>query len=183
MLHLKGYAAPVSITEREMPATNPRISVTVPPAVDAVLTRLAELTNQSKSAIIADLLDTSLPIFERTVLVLQAAHEAQTSLSNKATAQLDAAEGKLFEALGLSMDLFDDTTSSIIKDAERVKRRKGRATVPVPPAQRGALEPATQPPYVTRGSGSSTPVKRTKTTTPKKASKTASKPSKAKGRG
>lgn len=143
-----------------MPATNPRISVTVTPAIDEVLTRLCVATNQSKSAFVAELLESSMPVFERMATVIEAAAHAKDTLRAQTKKDMEEAETRLHEILGMTMDIFDETTAPIVKEAERVQRRArgprsgaGRpAASPALQGEDGAATPA-QPPYVTRGSG------------------------------
>lgn len=139
-----------------MPATNPRISVTVTPAVEAVLTRISASTKQSKSAIIADLLESSMPVFERMATVLEAAAHAKDTLRSQASKDMEEAEARLHQILGVTMDIFEESTAPILENAKQVQRRaargqtgrSGRAA-----AAAAGLESATRPPYVTRGSG------------------------------
>lgn len=146
-----------------MPATNPRISVTVTPSVEAVLTRLSVATGQSKSSFIAELLESSMPVFERMATVIEAAKQAKDTLKSQTLKDMEEAESRLHEILGVTMEIFDESTAPILKEAERVQRRatrsetgrRGRAATPTS----GLATPA-QPPYVTRGSG--TPEKTTR---------------------
>lgn len=168
-----------------MPATNPRISVTVQPSIDALLTRLSELTGQSKSAFVADLLENSMPILERMVIVIDAAKQAQVSLKDQSLKDMEEAEAKLHEVLGVTMDIFDEGTASILKESERIQRRKSSAAGAddVPSRARRRAAAASQPPYVTRGSGTPTDKKINKNATFKEVIKRASKTSKGKGKG
>lgn len=139
-----------------MPATNPRISVTVPPSVEAVLSRLSDLTGQSKSSFIAELLESSMPVFERMATVIEAAKQAKDTLKAQTVKDMEAAEAKLHEIMGVTMDIFDESTLPILQEAERIQRRgttvrtDGRMRASAPPAR---PKPAAQPPHVTRGSG------------------------------
>lgn len=135
-----------------MPALNPRISVTVQPSVEAVLSRLSSLTKQSKSSLIADLLDSSMPIFQRMVTVLEAASMAKDSLRTQALSDLEDGERKLQELLGVTMDIFDSHTLPIIQQAEEITRRKGQAVAVGMPRGAPRSRPV-RPPHVTRGSG------------------------------
>ena len=146
-----------------MPAVNPRISVTVAPSVEAVLARLSLLTGQSKSSFIAEILESSLPVFERLVTVIEAAKQAKDSLKAKTVRDMEEAEGRLHDLLGVTMDIFDQASKPILEEAERVHRRAattvrtdGRTRASAPPAR---PKPAALPPYVTRGSGTSIPGK------------------------
>lgn len=141
-----------------MPAINPRISVTVTPAVEAVLSRLSNVTGQSKSSFIADLLENSMPIFERMATVIEAATQAKDTLKTQTMKDMEEAEARLHQILGVTMDIFDESTAPILEEAKRVQRRaRGTRSRPAPTAS-GAQprsRPATpdQPPHVTRGSG------------------------------
>lgn len=139
-----------------MPATNPRISVTVTPSVEAVLSRLSAATGQSKSSFIAELLESSMPVFERMATVIEAAKHAKDTLKSQTVKDMEEAESRLHDILGVTMDIFDESTAPILEEAERVQRRaarsqtgrRGRAATPA-----AGLATPPQPPYVTRGSG------------------------------
>lgn len=143
-----------------MPATNPRISVTVVPSVDALLSRLSSLTGQSKSSFIAEILESSMPVLERMVTVLDAAQQAKDTLKSQTVRDMEAAESRLQEMLGITMDIFDQTSAPILEEAERIKRRKAGAAAGDAQSRAPAGEPA-QPPYVTRGSGAPNNAKNT----------------------
>jgi hypothetical protein len=149
-----------------MPATNPRISVTVVPSVDAVLSRLSGLTGQSKSSFIAEILESSMPVLERMAVVLDAAQTAKDTLKSQTVRDMEAAETRLQEMLGITMDIFDQTSAPILEEAERIKRRKAGATVGDARERAPAGGPAL-PPHVTRGSGTPNMSKCTCTTTAK----------------
>lgn len=171
-----------------MPATNPRISVTVVPSVEALLSRLSALTGQSKSSFVAEVLESSIPVLERMVTVLDAAQQAKHTLKAQTVRDMEAAESRLQEMLGITMDIFDQTSAPILEEAERIKRRRagaagGNAQARIPAAE------AAQPPYVTRGSGTPNNEKNItkslrgpKPGEPPKRSKRAVEPSKGKGR-
>lgn len=115
-----------------MPATNPRLSITVKPSVDAILARLSELTGQSKSSFVAEILESSVPVFERMATVIAAAQQAKDSLKAQSVKDLESAEQKLHEMLGVTLDIFDESFLPIVEQAEEIKRRK------VTPAQLAA---------------------------------------------
>lgn len=148
-----------------MATKNPRISVMLKPETDAVLTRLSAATKQSKSSIIAEFLeDACMPMFERMVVVLEAAANA-TDEAKAATRQGFAdAEEKLLGVMGMTTDLFDVAAQPILLDAEKATGQTGRGRRAA--ARATGLEPA-RPPHVTRGSG-----------TPNKSAKTAISPMK-----
>ena len=129
-----------------MPTQNPRITITLTPALHAQLRRLSELTGNSQSALVAELLEGSTPVFDRLITVLTAAQEAKDSLRQRFASDLDAGQAKLEKQLGLALDTFDTATKGLLEQAEAVKRRsrKGaagdggaprRGAVPAPAAR------------------------------------------------
>lgn len=142
-----------------MATKNPRISVMLKPESDAILTRLSAATKQSKSSIIAEFLeDTCMPMFERMVIVLEAAATATDDAKAAARQGFADAEEKLLGVVGMTTDLFDTASRPILESSENATGETGRAGRAAARAAR--LEPA-RPPHVTRGSG--TPNTRTKT--------------------
>ncbi|WP_460985719.1 hypothetical protein, partial [Staphylococcus aureus] len=59
-----------------MPTLKPRVAVTLENQTHEVISRLASLQKRSRSAVIADLLDSIVPALSRTVALLEAAREA-----------------------------------------------------------------------------------------------------------
>ena len=93
-----------------MPTSNPRITVTLTPEVHAVLKRMSELTGNSQSAIVGDLLLSSRDVFARVVTVLEAAAVAQGTVNEEIKAGLDRAQVKLEQQLGLALETLDEGT-------------------------------------------------------------------------
>lgn len=134
-----------------MATKNPRISVMLKPESDAILTRLSAVSKQSKSSIIAEFLeDTCMPMFERMVIVLEAAATATDGAKAAARQGFADAEEKLLGVVGMTTDLFDAASRPILEDAEKATGRTGRRGRAATPA--AGAEPA-RPPHVTRGSG------------------------------
>lgn len=156
-----------------MPAVNPRVSVTLTPALDATLKRLSDASGQSRSAIIAELLEQSEPVFERMATILETAKTATQEAKDRMAANLEEAHGRLLEHAGVIGDLFEDHVADLVDDVEQIGRRSGtrargeRQRAPGPRTALGRAMAADTPP-VTRGSGTPVP-------TPKKQGKTASK--------
>lgn len=110
-----------------MPTPNPRISVTLPPSLAAILRELSALTGNSQSALISELLETSKPIFERMVTVLRAAASVKDEGLSEFVADLQAAESRMTEQFGLPViEEFDAAMRPLLDHAEAVKRRRGR---------------------------------------------------------
>ena len=135
-----------------MTAKNPRLSVTLKPSLAAQLRRLSELTGNSQSAIIGDLLDGSGPVFDRLIQVLEAAKTAKESMKGKLANDMGQAQNKMENALRIVMQGFDEFTGSVLDEAKAVTRRARR---PASRAQRdttaGALVEAKPTPISNRG--------------------------------
>lgn len=108
-----------------MPAVNPRVSVTLTPALDATLKRLSDASGQSRSAIIAELLEQSEPVFERMATILETAKTATQEAKDRMAANLEEAHGRLLEHAGVIGDLFEDHVADLVDDVEQIGRRSG----------------------------------------------------------
>jgi hypothetical protein len=106
-----------------MPATNPRLTITLKPSTAAVLRTLSELTRNSQSSLIAELLEANEETLSRLVKVLQAAHIAKNALTEEMATGLQQAQGKLEKQFGLSLEILDEATSPLLKEAEAIRRR------------------------------------------------------------
>ena len=128
-----------------MATKNPRLTITLKPSIAAHLRRLSQLTGNSQSALIAELLEGSEPVFERMIQVLEAAKSAQAAMKGRMVTDLEAAQAKMEGALGIVMDGFDQFTGSLLDEAEAVKRRgvgkrsaaRPDASLPTPLSNRG----------------------------------------------
>ncbi len=126
-----------------MPTSNPRLTITLQPSLAAQLRRLSELTGNSQSALISELLDGSAPVFDKLITVLEAAHLAKDSIKGSIATDMKAAHEKLETQLGLALETFDEGSQSLLDAAEAIQRRrrgvsrKGRATAP--PAHAGLV--------------------------------------------
>lgn len=109
-----------------MPAKNPRVSITLQPVLVAQLRRLSELTGNSQSALVGELLEGSEAVFARLIRVLEAANDARDAVRENLVRDLDNAQGTMERQLGLALDLVDHH-APLIEMAERVQRRAGRA--------------------------------------------------------
>lgn len=131
-----------------MPAKNPRLTITLQPSLAAQLRKLSELTGNSQSALIGDLLEGSGPVFDRMIQVLEAANTAKKVMRGKITEDMEAAQAKVEGALGMAFEGFDQLTGSLLDEAEAVTRRARRG-----PAVRGrsGLGAASPTPISNRG--------------------------------
>jgi hypothetical protein len=142
-----------------MPATNPRLTITLQPRLAAQLRRLSQLTGNSQSSLIAELLEGSTAVFDRLIAILEAAEQAkgtvEASLKGKLTSDMDAAQAQIEKQLGLALETFDSMGDDLITELEQVKRRSGRRGAPLrgePPARSAGTTPMSN-----RGVRSSTP--------------------------
>lgn len=109
-----------------MAGMNPRISVTLKPSLDAAIKRLSDATGQSKSSLVAELLEQAEPVLVRMATVIEAAHTATHEAKTRLAANLDEAQTKLEAHLGLVTDLFEEQTRDLIGDLESVGRRRAK---------------------------------------------------------
>lgn len=109
-----------------MPTKNPRLTITLEPTLSVQLRRLSELTGNSQAKIISEILDGSTAVFARLITVLEAAKEATASMKGKAAADLDAAQTRMESQLGLILEDFHESTDTLLKEAEVIKRRATR---------------------------------------------------------
>ena len=112
-----------------MPAVNPRLTITMQPEVSATLRRISELTGKSQSAFVAELLESSMPMFARMAVVLEAAAKLKAEgmeVPGAIARGLDTAQSKLEDQLGLALDVFETGSRPILQQAEKVTRRAGR---------------------------------------------------------
>lgn len=166
-----------------MPTQNPRLTITLSPPLDAAIRRLSELTGQSKSALIVELLAQARPVLERMSEVITVAQAATAEAKARMAANLDEAQTKLESHLGVVQDLWEQQTMDLLGEAEQVSRRQAKGaggtrrptaaargrTAGAAKAIPGSVARGVRPPPVTRGSGTSV-------STPKKPGKTAAKP-------
>jgi hypothetical protein len=106
-----------------MPAKNPRLTITLKPALAAQFRQLSQLTGNSQSALIGDLLEGSEPVIARVIQVLEAAQVAKQSLRGRLADDMDKAQAQVEGALGIAMEGFNEITGALLKDAEAVTQR------------------------------------------------------------
>lgn len=140
-----------------MPTKNPRLTITLKPGTSAQLCELSRLTGDSQSAIIADILEKSAPVFDRVIQVLAAAEEAKAELKGRMASDLDKAQAKIERQLGLALDGLDEYTGSLLDEVEAVRRRARRATPGQPGGGTSGARRARSTPPSNRGVRSPTP--------------------------
>lgn len=111
-----------------MPAKNPRLTITLQPSLSAQLRRLSELTGNSQSALISELLEGSGPTFDRLIQVLEAAQKAKDALKGGVSREMEDAQQRVEQQLGLVLDHADSVAATLLDEAEKVRRRRSRAS-------------------------------------------------------
>lgn len=134
-----------------MPATNPRLTITLQPTIAAQLRRLSELTGNSQSALISELLDGSAPVFDRVISVLAAASSAKASLRGQVADDMAKAQLRMETHLGLAMDELTTSTQPILDGFEDVQRRARRGAKSKALAVAGTAPGASPAPLSNRG--------------------------------
>ena len=81
-----------------MTTQNPRLTITLQPSLAAQLRRLSQLTGNSQSSLISELLDGSAPVFDRLIRVLTAAEGAKASLRGHLAMDMAEAQAEEVEA-------------------------------------------------------------------------------------
>lgn len=125
-----------------MPAKNPRLTITLQPPLAAQLRRLSELTGNSQSSIISDLLEGTGSVFDRMIQILEAAKKAKDSIRGKLAGDLEQAQSKMEDGLGLAMEgltQFLDSDAEKAKVASRGGRVGGGGTSTAARPARGAI--------------------------------------------
>lgn len=91
-----------------MPTHKPRLTVTLTEHQYDVLTRLSSVRGSSRSSIIVDLLDASLPVLERTFALLEAFEAARKGdYLEDFVASMDKAEATLAPLLASALEQMD----------------------------------------------------------------------------
>ena len=131
-----------------MATKKPRLTITLDPALSESLRRLSELTGNSQSSLISEMLSGSGPVFEKMITVLEAAQVAKDAIKGRITRGLDDAQGKFEQALGLAFDGFDDIDAALKHMAEAAPERQ----TPTASASAAAADFSAQPtPISNRG--------------------------------
>ena len=120
---------------------NPRLTITLEPSLAAQLRTLSELTGNSQSSLIAELLQGSGPVFDRLIQVLQAAKTAKEAMRGKLVADMEDAQSKMEGAFGIAMEGFDQLTGSLLDEAEAATRRARKGALKGEGSGRGAAAP------------------------------------------
>ena len=119
-----------------MPATSPRINVTLPPEVYALYKAFAQVSGNSMSSMLAEIAVTSAPALERVLRVAVAAKEAEQARKDgmreafqRAEAELQPLLDQASSTLGVALSHIEQATTPKPAAAQRAGRRR-----PGPPA-------------------------------------------------
>lgn len=129
-----------------MPTAKPRLSLTLDPALAVQLQRLSELTGDSQSKIITEILEGSTEAFARLIQMLEAAQAATVETKANVGRDIKAAQVRMERQLGVMLDDFDESAAPLLADAAKVKRRarKGALARDARPSA-SAVAPLTPP--------------------------------------
>lgn len=127
---------------------NTRLTITLNSHTHAVIAELAKLQGRPKSKVITELLDTTVPVLERTCYVIGLAQRASTGMSDDFKASLERSEAAIQEmmndAMG-QMDMLSNDLSGASTSAGEPDTGAGRA------ARSGPRSDTTLPPHSNTG--------------------------------
>lgn len=86
---------------------NTRLTITLNSHTHAVIAELAKLQGRPKSKVITELLDTTVPVLERTCYVLGIAQRASAGMSDDFKASLERSEAKVMQMMNEAMSQMD----------------------------------------------------------------------------
>lgn len=109
-----------------MAALNPRITITVTPRVKATLDRFSTVTGKSKSSLVGEILDESVPMFVKMIKVMEAAKSMQKDLAVKVVEPFEDAQAHIEMQLGLTLADIDTTADTLLRNMESIGRRMRR---------------------------------------------------------
>ena len=126
------------------PQKNPRLTITLQPTRRSASQALRVDRQQSK-LLIGELLEGSGPVFDRMIQVMEAAKTAKESMRGRIAGDIEQAQARLEEGLGMALEGFDQWTGSLLDEAEAVTRRgvgkrsaaRPGASAPTPISNRG----------------------------------------------
>jgi hypothetical protein len=127
-----------------MATTKPRLTITLEPHTYAVISELSRLQGKPKAHIITELLDTVVPVFERTAYLLELSDKATTGVNDDIKASMERAEEKLRRMMDDAMDQLDMLSESLSDgvDGDIGEKQSGH---------HGAAEPGSLPPHSNTG--------------------------------
>lgn len=122
-----------------MPAKYPRLTITMRPGLHAMLRRLSELTGQSQSALIFELLDGAEPVLSRVIRLLETADMAKHELKGHLSREMGDAQERIEHQLGLTLVGLGEEQGEVMalwstEEEGPVRRRRGARQAIAAPA-------------------------------------------------
>ena len=102
--------------------------MTLTPTIAAQLRRLSELTGSSQASLISELLEGQEMVFDRVIQALEAAALVKEEMKSSLREDLDRSQQVIEAQLGLVLESLDNAAAPLLKEAEKIRRRKGRVT-------------------------------------------------------
>lgn len=124
-----------------MPTTKPRITITLSDHQHEVLQGLSNLQGQSMSAIVVELLDTSMPVLERLQTILSAAAAAPQAVLEQLKLSLEGAEASFIGKQDEVMHQFDSLVAAVGGGDEGAQSRASAPTTQAAPKARKTARP------------------------------------------
>ena len=100
--------------------------MTLTPTIAAQLRRLSELTGNSQASLVSELLEGQEVVFARVIQSLEAAKLVKEEMKASLRADLDRSQQVIEAQLGLVLESLDNAAAPLLKEAEKIRRRKGR---------------------------------------------------------
>lgn len=134
-----------------MPTANPRINVTIPPSLDATVSRLSALTRTSKSQVLRELLEAAEPALQRAVTLMEAAQTAAAAVKHSLARDLDAAQTQAEREAASILAKLDGAAADLVAQAEAVRERRPRSASRARAAAPHPVATPQDPPASNRG--------------------------------
>lgn len=111
----------------DAPMKNPRITITLQPKTHAIIKELSRLNDESQSAIVGSMLEQVTPVLERMIAIMQAAEQAKDAVRGRLAGDMEAAQAKVEQSLGIVMEQFGEMEQPFLELFEDIKRRSPKA--------------------------------------------------------
>jgi hypothetical protein len=142
-----------------MPTENPRVNVTLSPALFHLVSAMARGQRASKSQVLRELLEAAEPALQRVVALMDAAEKAKGAVKAEFGESLQRSQDVIESELARQLESVDGITADLVSMAERIEGRRPARRAPEARGGAGVGAESTPVP-VTRGSG--TPGRATK---------------------
>ena len=125
----------------DAPMKNPRITITLQPKTHAIIKELSRLNDESQSAIVGSMLEQVTPVLERMIAIMQAAEQAKDAVRGRLAGDMEAAQAKVEQSLGIVMEQFGEMEQPFLELFEDIKRRSPKAAATPPTNRRDRTSP------------------------------------------